>query len=69
MDWPDLFRSFAKTYFWTPKQSLHDMTFAQLYWVWFKAAGRAEHNPTAIRDKINRLRAAKGLPPMRPATP
>jgi hypothetical protein len=44
------------------------MSFAVFHAVWLDGgATRGEHNPSRLRDQINRRRAAKGLPPMRKA--
>lgn len=51
---------------WTAEQVLFGQTMAQFLVVWC-GPGKAEHDPDRVRDRINRLRAKKGLPPMRPA--
>jgi hypothetical protein len=43
-------------------------TLGEFYAVWLGGGTvRRSHDPDAVRDKINRLRAAKGLPPMKAA--
>lgn len=43
------------------------MTWGEFVTLWCGGAGaRTEHNPGKLRDQINRRRAAKGLPPMKP---
>lgn len=44
------------------------MPLAEFYAVWLGGGERrGEHNPGKLREQINRRRAAKGLPPMKPA--
>lgn len=43
------------------------MTLAEFYTLWLDGAARGRHDPGRLRDQINRRRAAKGLPPMKPA--
>ncbi len=48
-----------------PAEFLDGHTFAEFYLLWCSAGEtRKPHSPNAVRDKINRLRAARGLPPM-----
>jgi hypothetical protein len=48
----------------TPADVLDGHSFAEFYLVWCAGETRKPHSPGAVRDKINRLRAAKGLPPV-----
>lgn len=50
---------------WTAEQVLFGQTMAQFLCVWC-GPGKADHDPDRVRDRINRLRAKKGLPPMQP---
>lgn len=44
-------------------------TFAEFVLVWCGGGQRrAAHDPDAVRNKINRQRAERGLPPMRKPT-
>ena len=68
MDWADFIRKLGGMFGWTAGDVLDGMTFAEFWAVCLNSGERAApHSPGAMRDKINRLRAAKGLPPMKPA--
>jgi hypothetical protein len=44
---------------------LDGQTWAEFYVVWCSSGEtRGRHDPTAVRTKIDRLRAANGLPPI-----
>lgn len=62
-----MLKDFARYLHWTPDEVLDGHTFAEFVAVWCDGGGaRKPHDPDAVRNKINRLRAAKGLPPMKP---
>lgn len=68
LEWADVCRDFAVRCGWTPHQVLFEQTLAQFLLVWCGGDGRSGgHDPDAVRDRINRRRAEKGLPPMKPA--
>lgn len=70
LPWADILRDFAAKVYWTAEQVLDGMTWAEMYHVWF-GGGRvrlsAQEGADRLRDQINRKRAEKGLPPMKPA--
>lgn len=69
LPWAQTLREFASRLHWTPAQVLDGMTWAELYHVWFGGGTErlsAEEGADRLRDQINRRRAAKGLPPMKP---
>lgn len=61
-----MLRRFANTCGWTPRDVLEGHTFAEFLFLWAGGAGARGHDPDAVRNKINKLRAKKGLPPMKP---
>jgi hypothetical protein len=68
LPWTETFRDFAQLYRYTPRDVLEGMTFGQFFAVWCDGGNsRAEHDPDRLRNQINRRRAAKNLPPMKPA--
>jgi hypothetical protein len=61
-------QDFAKHLHWTTAQVLDGHTWAEFVIVWCGGSQRrAQHDPDAIRNKINKRRAELGLPPMKPA--
>jgi hypothetical protein len=71
-DWVGCWRSYATAYHWTPAGIMDGFSFEQFYRFAFgqqkttlTKAGEAAM--ADLRDQINRRRAAKGLPPMKPA--
>lgn len=49
---------------------LDGLTWAEFYVLWCGGGGERRtggHDPDRLRAQINRRRAAKGLPPMKPA--
>lgn len=66
MPWAQVCRDFAKHCGWTAEQVLEGQTFAQFLFVWCGPGGASPgHDPDAVRRKVNRRRAALGLPPMK----
>jgi hypothetical protein len=64
MPWPEIVKDFAKHFHWTVSDLLDGMTVAE-FWIIACASGeqKIRHDPGAIRAKIDRERAKKGLPP------
>lgn len=64
LPWGEVLRDFARTCGWTADQVLFGHTLGQFLGVWCQTTG--DGDPDRIKDRINRLRAKKGLPPMKP---
>lgn len=66
-DWPAITLGLASRFHWHPNQVMDDTSLKRL-WPFLFAGGQTTtpHDPDRLRAKINRLRAAKGLPPMKP---
>lgn len=70
MPWAQLLRDFAARLHWTAGDVLDGTTWAELYYVWLGGSGLrvgADEGNADLKAQINRRRAAKGLPPMKPA--
>lgn len=72
-DWVACWRTYAREFGWTPDEIMDRMTFARFYAFAFAnqkftltGAGQATATMEDLRDQINRRRAEKGLPPMKP---
>lgn len=63
--WPQLLRDFARHCGWLPDQVLFGQTLGQFLLAWCPPGGGG-HDPDAVRAGINKRRAKKGLPPMKP---
>jgi hypothetical protein len=62
-------QDFARYLHWSAADVLDGMSWAEFVTVWCGAGGgerRGQHDPDRLRAQINRRRAAKGLPPMKP---
>lgn len=60
-------RGLAEKYHWHPNLVLDETGVRRLWpFLWPSGQTTVPHDPDRVRAKVNRLRAAKGLPPVRP---
>jgi hypothetical protein len=63
--WSDALRDLARHCHLSPADVLDGHTFGEFYALWCDGGEtRKPHNPAAVFDRIDRLRAAKRLPPI-----
>ena len=67
LDWPAILRKFAELYHWHPNTVLDETPCCRLWPFLFPNGVRRPYDPERVKNEINRRRAAKGLPPMKPA--
>lgn len=66
MNWGLVTTSLANRFHWHPNLVLDETPLARLWpFLWPGGESTTPHDPDRLRAKINRLRAAKGLPPQK----
>jgi len=62
-----VWRGLAEKYHWHPNLVMDETPFARLWpFLWPAGVSSLPHDPGRLRAQINRRRAARGLPPVRP---
>ena len=63
-----MLKDFARHLHWDAARVLDGHTLAEFWSLWCDGGNKRQlHNSNALREQINRKRAAKGLPPMKAA--